>query len=89
MAGSSQIKSGMTTCVAVLSIVLAAGAALLTPTMSASAASRGFEATCSFISATRLQCGFPILASTYNAEIHYFSAQCNSTGVAFNLQHFR
>ena len=72
--------------VAVLSIALAGGATLLTPTMTASAASRGYEATCSFISSTRLQCGFPILAASYNAEIHYFSAQCNSTGVAFNLQ---
>jgi len=72
--------------VAVVSITLLGFAVLLSAAMPASAASRGLEASCSFVSSTRLQCDFPVLAANFNAEIHYVSVQCNSTGVAYNLQ---
>jgi hypothetical protein len=72
--------------VAVPSIVLLGFAALLSPATPASAASRGVDASCSFVTPTRLTCDFPVLSATFNAEIHYVTVQCNSTGVAFNLQ---
>src|ERR1700730_795673 len=72
--------------VAVLSITLLGFAVLLSPVMPASAASRGIDASCSFVNSTRLHCDFPVLSSSFNAEIHYVTAQCNSTGVAYNLQ---
>jgi hypothetical protein len=71
---------------AVLSITLLGFAVLLSSAMPASAASRGVEASCTFVSTTRLTCDFPVLAVPFNAEIHYVTAQCNSTGVAFNLE---
>jgi hypothetical protein len=72
--------------VAVLSITFLGFAALLSPAMPAAAASRGIDASCSFVSPTRLTCDFPVLSPSFNAKIHYVTAQCNSTGVAFNLQ---
>jgi hypothetical protein len=54
--------------------------------MTASAASRGIDASCSFVSPNRLQCDFPVLSPSFNAEIHYVTVQCSSNGVAFNLQ---
>ena len=75
--------------VALLSITLLGVAVLLSLAKPASAASRGIEASCSFVSPTRVECDFPILAAAFNAEIHYVSAQCNSTGIAFNLQQFQ
>jgi hypothetical protein len=71
---------------AVLSITLLGFVILLSSAMPASAASRGVEASCTFVSTTRLTCDFPVLAVPFNAEIHYVTAQCNSTGVAFNLE---
>jgi len=64
-------------------------ALLLSPATPVSAASRGVEASCSFVSTTRLQCNFPIASATFNADIYYATVQCNSTGVAFNLQQFQ
>jgi len=75
--------------VAVFSMILLGFAVLLSLAMPASAASRGIEAGCSFVSPTRLECNSPVLSSAFNAEIHYVSAQCNSTGIAFNLQQFQ
>jgi hypothetical protein len=75
--------------VAILSITLLGFAALLSPALPASAASRGIDASCTFVTTTRLTCDFPVLSPTFNAEIHYVTAQCNSTGVAFNLQQFQ
>ena len=75
--------------VPVLSIILLGFAILVAPAMPASAASRGLTASCSFISTTRLQCNIPILTPNYNAEIHYVSMQCTSTGIAFTLQQFQ
>jgi hypothetical protein len=72
--------------VAVLSITFLGFALLLSQVMPASAASRGIDASCSFVSSTRLHCDFPVLSTSFNAEIHYVTAQCNSTGVAYNLQ---
>ena len=72
--------------VAVLSIILLGFAVLLSQPVPASAGSRAIDASCSFVSPTRLQCDFPGLSPSFNAEIHYVSAQCNSTGVAYNLQ---
>jgi hypothetical protein len=72
--------------VAILSITFLGFAALLSPASPASAASRGIDASCTFVTTTRLTCDFPVLSATFNAEIHYVTAQCNSTGVAFNLQ---
>jgi hypothetical protein len=69
-----------------LSITLLGVAVLLSPAMPASAGSRGIDASCSFVSPTRLHCDFPVLSPSFNAEIHYVTAQCNSTGVAYNLQ---
>lgn len=75
--------------VPVLSITLLGFAALLSSAMPASAAVRGLTASCSFVSSTRLQCDFPVLTATYNAEIHYVSMQCTSTGGPFTLQQFQ
>jgi hypothetical protein len=72
--------------VAVPSIILLGFAALLSPIAPASAASRGVDASCTFVTPARLTCDFPVLSASFNAEIHYVTAQCNSTGVAFNLQ---
>jgi hypothetical protein len=80
--------TSITRCVAVLSIALPGFAVLLSP-MPASAASRGIDASCSFVSPTRLECDFPVLSPSFNGEIHYATAQCNSTGVAYNLQQFQ
>jgi hypothetical protein len=35
-------------------------------------------------STTQAQCDIPVLSSEFNAEVHYVTVQCNSTGVAFN-----
>jgi hypothetical protein len=75
--------------VPVLSITLLGFAILVASAMPASAASRGLTASCSFVSTTRLQCNIPILTPNYNAEIHYVSMQCTSTGIAFTLQQFQ
>ena len=75
--------------VPVLSIILLGFAILMAPALPASAASRGLTASCSFVSTTRLQCNIPILTANYNAEIHYVSMQCTSTGLAFTLQQFQ
>jgi hypothetical protein len=72
--------------VAVPSIILLGFAALLSPITPASAASRGVDASCTFVTPARLTCDFPVLSASFNAEIHYVTVQCNSTGVAFNLQ---
>jgi hypothetical protein len=72
--------------IAALSITALGCAVLLVPAMPAAAASRGVEASCSFVSTTRLQCGFPVVAASFNAEIHYVTVHCSSTGVAYNLQ---
>ena len=45
--------------VAVFSMILLGFAVLLSLAMPASAASRGIEASCSFVSPTRLECNFP------------------------------
>lgn len=37
-------------------------------------------------STTQAQCDIPVLSSEFNAEVHYVTVQCNSTGVAFNLK---
>ena len=71
---------------AVLSITLLGFAVLASSATPAAAASRGIEASCSFVSSTRLDCNFPIVSVNFNTEIHYVTVQCNSTGVAFNLQ---
>ena len=71
---------------AVLSITLLGFAVLASSATLAAAASRGIEASCSFVSSTRLDCNFPVVAANFNSEIHYITVQCNSTGVAFNLQ---
>jgi hypothetical protein len=71
---------------AVLSITLLGFAVLASSATPAAAASRGIEASCSFVSSTRLDCNFPIVSVNFNTEIHYVTVQCNSTGVAYNLQ---
>jgi hypothetical protein len=75
--------------VPILSVTVLGVAVLLSPAVPALAASRGLTASCSFVSATRLQCNIPVLSVNYNAEIRYVSAQCTSTGVAYNLQEFQ
>jgi hypothetical protein len=50
-----------------------------------SAALVGDTTSCS-ISSTTATCSFPVLSAAYNAEIHYVTAQCSSTGVAYNLK---
>ena len=72
--------------VAVPSIVLLGFAALLSPITPALTASRGVDASCTFVTPTRLTCDFAVLSASFTAEIHYVTAQCNSTGGAFNLQ---
>ena len=72
---------------AVLAFALLGFAVLLSPVTPASAASRGVEANCSFVTSTRLNCNFSVVSATFNADIHYATVQCNSTGgVAYNLQ---
>jgi hypothetical protein len=80
--------TSITHCAAVLSIALPGFAVLLSP-MPAAAGSRGIDASCSFVSSTRLECDFPVLSPSFNGEIQYATAQCNSTGVAYNLQQFQ
>jgi hypothetical protein len=72
--------------VAVLAISLLGFAVLLSWATPASAASLGLTAACPFATTTRAECTFPVLSAVFNAEINYFSVQCNSTGVAFNLK---
>jgi hypothetical protein len=69
-----------------LSVTLLGVAVLLAPATPASAASRGIDASCPFVSPTRLHCDFPVLSASFNAEIHYVTVQCSSNGVAYNLQ---
>ena len=52
----------------------------------ASAAAVGETASCTFPMTTTAQCNFPVLSATFNAEIHYVTVQCSSTGVAYNLK---
>jgi hypothetical protein len=73
----------------VLSMTLLGFAALLSSAMPASAASQGRMASCVFSSPTRLHCDIPVIALNYNADIHYVSMQCTSTGVAYTLQQFQ
>jgi hypothetical protein len=75
--------------VPVLSITLLGLVVLLSSAMPAAAGSRGISASCSFTSSTRLQCDFPVLSPAFNAEIHYATTQCSSTGVAFTIQQFQ
>jgi hypothetical protein len=70
----------------ILGLSLPVFAVLVSPATPVSAASRAFDAACSFVSSTRLQCNFPVLTPNFNSEIHYVTAQCNSTGVAYNFQ---
>jgi hypothetical protein len=49
----------------------------------------GVSAACPFTTATHAECTFPALSTVFNSEIHYVAAQCNSTGVAFNLTQFQ
>jgi hypothetical protein len=72
--------------VAILAIPLLGIAVLLSWPTPASAASLGLTAACSFTTTTRAQCDIPVLSAEFNAEIHYVTVQCNSTGVAFNLK---
>jgi len=72
--------------VAVLAISLLGFAVLLSWATPASAASLGLTAACPFTTTTRAECNIPVLSAVFNAEINYFTAQCNSTGVAFNLK---
>jgi hypothetical protein len=72
----------------VLSITLLGFAVLSSSATPAAAASRGSSASCSFVTSTHLTCDFPVLSANFNAEIHYATVQCSSTGVAFNLQEF-
>jgi hypothetical protein len=73
----------------VLSMTLLGFAALLSSAMPASAASRGFTANCSFVSATRQNCNIPVLSANFNAEIHFVSMQCTGTVVPVTLQQFQ
>jgi hypothetical protein len=61
------------------------GIALLTWATAASAAAVGATASCTLTSATA-QCNIPVLSVNFNAEIHYVTVQCSSTGVAYNLK---
>jgi|SRR5271163_94468 len=72
--------------VAALAVCLLGFAALLASAAPAPAASLGLTASCSFPSTTVAQCNIPVLTTEFNSEIHYVAAQCNSTGVAFNLK---
>src|SRR5215472_5973023 len=72
--------------VSILSGTILGCAALLSSAMPASAASRGFTASCSFVSAARQTCNIPIFSPNYNAEIHFVSMQCTGTVVAVSLQ---
>lgn len=72
--------------VAVLSITLLGVAALLSWATPASASALGLTESCSFTTATRTQCNIPVLSTQFNSNIHYVTAQCTSTGVAFNLK---
>jgi hypothetical protein len=84
------LVTSISRCVAIPSIMLSGFAVVLLAPTPASAASRGEEASCSFTSATRLQCGFPVVSAAFNAEIHYVTVQCNSTGASgYNLQEFQ
>lgn len=75
--------------VVVLSLTLLGCAAVLSSAKPASAAAVGLSASCSFVTTSHLQCNIPVLSSEFNAEIHYVSAQCSSTGVTFNMQQFQ
>jgi len=72
--------------VAVLAVPLLGFAVFLSGALPVSAASTGLTASCAFTTTTREQCNFPVLSTEFNAEIHYVTAQCSSTGVAFNLK---
>jgi hypothetical protein len=80
------LATSVTRYVAIVAIGLSGVSVVLLPSSPASASARGVEASCSFLSSTRLQCDFPIVSASFNAEIHYVTVQCSSTGVAFNLQ---
>jgi hypothetical protein len=60
-------------------------AACLAPAAPASAAALAVSASCTH-SGTRATCNIPVLSATFNSNIHYITAQCNSTGVAFDLK---
>ena len=75
--------------VPVIWFVLLGCAALLSSAMPASAASRGFTASCSFVSAARQSCNIPVFSPNYNAEIHFVSMQCTGTVVPVTLQQFQ
>lgn len=69
-----------------LAVSLLGFAALLFWSTPAPAAAVGLTATCSFTSTSRAQCNIPVLSAQFNSDVHYITAQCNSTGVAFNLK---
>lgn len=61
--------------------------ALLTWATPAPAAAVGETASCTFPTTTTAQCNFPVLSASYNAEIHYVTVQCSSTGATvYNLK---
>ena len=70
-----------------LSLALLGFVLLISSTVQASAAALGLEAACPFSTATHAQCNFPVLVGAYDAEINYYTVQCNSTGAtAYNIQ---
>jgi hypothetical protein len=73
-------------CVAVLAVTLLGVGALLASAAPASAAALAVTAGCSFTTTTRAECNIPVLSAEFNSEIHYVTAQCTSTGVAFNIK---
>ena len=75
--------------VSILSVTLLGFSALLSSATPASAASRGFTASCSFVSAARQSCNIPVFSPNYNAEIRFVSMQCTGTVVPVTLQQFQ
>jgi hypothetical protein len=70
----------------VLAATLVGVFALMASAMSASAAGLGLTEACK-ISGTTATCDFPVLSTEYNTEIHYFTAQCSSTGATpYNIE---
>lgn len=72
----------------VLAPTLLGAAFVISSAVPALAASRSFEASCSVVSGSRLECDFPSLSPAFNAEIHYATMQC-SGGAAFTIQQFQ
>jgi hypothetical protein len=72
--------------VGVFAFSLLGFSALLASAKPAAADGIGVTAACSFPATTLAQCNIPVLSTEFNAEVHYVTVQCNSTGVAFNLK---